>query len=134
MELVEESDRAEWERLRGAGLPRKNGSDARLLGVHRDKKGRRSLTMVKALESIEEVPLEDWPFRGPRASMEFLSRVGETYGDLTLCFNTFVRKSGLSEASHEAKNLVEMLRMSIVSVLHRPPCRSSFVARPREPR
>lgn len=90
--------------------------DLRLLGDHRDPQGKRHLSFKDGLALMRESSFQDWPFKGPRATLEYLKSVLAGPGDLTSYHNLWARSSGVafnSAVSHEHHHLCEVLRLSL---------------------
>ena len=97
-----------WSNRKRPGLPGQDAGDLRLLGCNKLSSGRRQLSLEKA---------GGWPHRGPKAVKDFLESILQNGGDIMTYHSSFMRKSGLAEnsaASHEYKNLLGVLRRSIV--------------------
>lgn len=110
------TDFESWSNQKRPGLPGGDAGDLRLLGCNRLSSGRRQLSLEKALEHMTDKKFDDWPHRGPKAVKDFLESVLQNGGDITTYHSSFMRKSGLAEnsaASHEYKNLLSVLRLSI---------------------
>ncbi|CAK9071939.1 unnamed protein product [Durusdinium trenchii] len=110
------SDFDSWSNAKRPGLPGGDAGDLRLLGCSKLASGKRQISLEKALESMSDQKFDDWPHRGPKATKEFLESVLQNGGDLMTYHSSFMRKSGLSDnsaASHEYKNLLNILRLAI---------------------
>ncbi|CAK0814760.1 unnamed protein product, partial [Prorocentrum cordatum] len=74
-----------------------------------------SLAQLAAL--LKSVGVEDWPFEGPRALVEFLAAVVSSGHSLSLYWGFWVAQSGVSRGSavaQELKNIVEVLHHALV--------------------
>jgi len=116
IESVERESLDEWRATKRPGIPGGGAGDVRLLGNFQNKKQQRQLTLARALELVSEAKFSDWPFRGPRATHEFLLGVLETGGDVMGYFNTYIKRCGISERSavyHELKCLFDIIRLAL---------------------
>lgn len=114
IENIYREDLAAWKAAKRPGLPGGSAGDDRLLGNFQNRRKQRQLGLEPALELMNEEKFADWPFRGPRAVLEFLTGVEQAGGDLANYFGTYVRRSGISDRSavyHELKCLFEVVRL-----------------------
>lgn len=116
IENIYREDLAAWRAAKRPGLPGGTAGDVRLLGNFQNRRKQRQLGLERALELMNEEKFEDWPFRGPRAVLEFLTGVEQAGGDLVNYFGTYVRRSGISDRSavyHDLKCLFEVVRLGV---------------------
>ena len=89
--------------------------DLRLLGVHKDKAGKRKLDLNDSLALMAEVTMEDFPLSTEvRAAKEFLTAVNEGPGNLQRYHTEWQRLSGISDGSsvcHAHRIICEVLRL-----------------------
>ena len=110
------TDLEAWSNQKRPGLPGGDAGDLRLLGCVKLASGKRQMSLERALETVTDQKFDDWPHRGPKATKEFLESVLQNGGDLMTYHSSFMRRSGLSDnsaASHEYKNLLNVLRLAI---------------------
>jgi len=89
------------------------GRDTRILPVVKTARGGRRTTLSGALAHLKAAERKDWPFRGPRAVVEFLEGIESTGLDLAGYYGHWVRQSGVHPAAGcalELKNLLEVMR------------------------
>lgn len=86
------------------------GSDARLLGLHLDRAGRRRLDLSDAVQLMTEEELEDFPATEVRAAREFLLAVSEGPGNLARYHVDWQRLLGISDGTAVCQ-ICEVLRL-----------------------
>ena len=90
---------------------RKEDRDDRILGVHL-RNGKRHLPLRDAMALMKEAKYDDWPFKGPRVTHEYLQSVEESGGFVAFS-EAWERKSGVhagSAQAHEHRTGLECLR------------------------
>lgn len=110
---IVEADAEDWRRERQAGP----GRDHHVLPVSRVRRGAKRLSLNAALEQFRPKAPADWPFRGPKAIVEFLDGIDATGLELAGYCGHWQRRSGIhsqSGAAAEFNNLLELLRHLIV--------------------
>ena len=103
--------REDWKKEKSGTL-----GDIRLLGDHRDGRGKRYLDFSKALSLLRETSFDDWSYNGPRATKELLAAVRTGAGSLLSYHLQWVTNSGVYQyraAAHEHKVLVEVVRKAL---------------------
>lgn len=116
IENIYREDLEAWTAAKRPGLPGGAAGDFRLLGNFQNRRKQRQLSLQRALELMSEEQFDDWPFRGPRAVLEFSTGVEQAGGDLVNYFGTYVRRSGISDKSavyHKLKCLFEVVRLGV---------------------
>ena len=93
----------------------KDDRDVRLLGVHKDKTGKRRLELEDALTIMTEETMPDFPLSPDvRATVEFLTAVSEGPGSLHRYHTEWQRLSGIGDSSavcHSHRIICEVLRL-----------------------
>jgi hypothetical protein len=95
MERIRREDLPAWRAEKAAGP----GRDPRVLPLLRDAQKTRFRTVREALGQITPLadpPADDWPFRGPSATLELLTSIRAVSDDVGQFHEYFVRTSGLS--------------------------------------
>ena len=110
-ENVQLSDEPDWKAEKRAGP----GRDRRVLPQTGSAASTVSLAQLVAL--LKSVDVEDWPFEGPKALVEFLAAVVSSGHSLSSYWGFWVAQSGVSRGSavsQELKNIVEVLHHALV--------------------
>ena len=108
---VQLSDEPDWKAEKRAGP----GRDRRVLPQTGSAASTVSLAQLVAL--LKSVDVEDWPFEGPKALVEFLAAVVSSGHSLSSYWGFWVAQSGVSRGSavsQELKNIVEVLHHALV--------------------
>lgn len=89
--------------------------DLRLLGVHKDRAGKRKLDLNDSLVLMKEVIMDDFPLSTEvRAAKEFLTAVSDGPGNLQRYHTEWQRLSGIADGSsvcHAHRIICETLRL-----------------------
>eukprot|EP00438_Fugacium_kawagutii_P013877 Skav219716 [mRNA] locus=scaffold301:31513:32607:+ [translate_table: standard] len=89
--------------------------DLRLLGVHKDRSGKRKLDLNDSLTLMKETTLDDFPLSTDvRAAKEFLTAVNDGPGNLQRYHTEWQRLSGIADGSsvcHAHRIICETLRL-----------------------
>eukprot|EP00971_Amphidinium_carterae_P083629 1655496-Amphidinium_carterae.1 len=111
IEKVPETERSSWEDRKRAGA----GRDLRVASAKRDGGGRRFSSLRESRATFRQRDFADWPFKGPRATAEFLESVESSGVELTQYHQMWVLKSGISQnasTSHTHGNVVSVLALA----------------------
>ncbi|CAK0806818.1 unnamed protein product, partial [Prorocentrum cordatum] len=110
-ENVQLSDEPDWKAEKRAGP----GRDRRVLpqtGV-----SAQTVSLAQLVALLKSVDVDDWPFEGPKALVEFLAAVVSSGHSLSSYWGFWVAQSGVARASavaQELKNIVEVLHRALV--------------------